>query len=243
MLKGYVAMTNKQCFFISPIGDENTDIRKNSDTVLKFFLKPVCETFNLDVVRSDQEAQVEKIDHSVLEHLKNDELVICDLTGKNPNVFYEFGFRQALGLPLIPIITKGETIPMDVASLRTISYVTNDLNQQDAIKARLTESINAFELGKMSSNSEPQTSANQEPSALSQSLLSIQDKLDELKDLLIKKNDREIEQIADQVAKHAQPATSDTSSIMQTLLPLMMKNPDSLLKLKEITDKINESEN
>lgn len=236
-------MTNGKCFFISPIGDEDSDTRRNSDTVLKFFLQPVCKKFNLDVVRSDQEAQVEKIDHSVLEHLKTDELVICDLTGKNPNVFYEFGFRQALGLPLIPIITKGETIPMDVASLRTISYVTNDLNQQDAIKARLTESINAFELGKMSSNSDSKIDSNQEPPALSQSLLSIQDKLDGLKDLLIKKNDREIEQIADQVAKHAQQATSENSIMLQTLLPLMMQNPDSILKLKEITDKFNEPEN
>lgn len=236
-------MPNKKCFFVSPIGDEDSDTRKNSDTVLKFFLKPVCEKFNLDVIRSDQESRVEKIDHSVLEHLKNDELVICDLTGKNPNVFYEFGFRQALGLPLIPIITKGEDIPMDVASLRTIYYVTNDLNQQESIKTRLTESINAFELGKTSANSEPTISTPQEPSVLSQSLLSIQDRLDELKDLIIKKNDREIEQIADQVAKHAQPAASDTTVMMQTLLPLMMKDPNGLLRLKEITDRLNESDN
>jgi hypothetical protein len=33
-------MDEKICFFVSPIGDDNSEERKNSDTVLKYFLDP-----------------------------------------------------------------------------------------------------------------------------------------------------------------------------------------------------------
>lgn len=138
-------MDEKICFFVSPIGDDNSEERKNSDTVLKYFLDPVCKELGYKVIRSDQESIVEKIDDAVIKHLINDELVICDLTGYNPNVFYEFGYRRAINLPLVPMITKGQSIPMDTSSLRTIHYVTNDLNQQESIKSKLKESITAFE--------------------------------------------------------------------------------------------------
>lgn len=225
-------MTNKTCFFVSPIGEDGSPERKNSDTVLKYFLKPVCEKLDYEVTRSDFDSAVEKIDQAVIEHLKNDDLVICDLTGQNPNVFYEFGYRQALGLPLIPIITKDEKIPMDVASLRTIFYVTNDLTQQETIKAKLTESINAFKADTVSTPSEKREATfNSQSSGLGQSLLSIQDKLDEIKDLVRQKNTDEIEQVAAQVAKHSQPQMSDEATLMQMLMPAMLKDPVAVKQL------------
>lgn len=225
-------MSNKTCFFVSPIGEEDSPERKNSDTVLKYFLKPVCEKLGYDVTRSDFDSAVEKIDQAVIEHLKNDDLVICDLTGQNPNVFYEFGYRQALGLPLIPIITKGEKIPMDIASLRTIFYVTNDLTQQESIKEKLSESINAFKADTVSPSVEKHALApDVQSSGLGQSLLSIQDKLDEIKELVQQKNDAEIEQVATQVAKHSQPQMSDEATLVQAFLPMMTQDPDGFKKI------------
>ena len=33
----------KKCFVVSPIGDENSDVRKNADQLFNYIIKPVCE--------------------------------------------------------------------------------------------------------------------------------------------------------------------------------------------------------
>lgn len=231
-------MDEKICFFVSPIGDDNSEERKNSDTVLKYFLDPVCKELGYKVIRSDQESIVEKIDDAVIKHLINDELVICDLTGYNPNVFYEFGYRRAINLPLVPMITKGQSIPMDTSSLRTIHYVTNDLNQQESIKSKLKESITAFEADNTKQEN-PQNNTFNVPSALSQSLLSIQDSLDELKSLMKNRNKDEIDLISRQVAKYAQPKTSENADMVKALLPSLLENPEGFQQLLNFVDKNN----
>ena len=52
-------------------------------------------------------------------------LVICDCTGKNPNVFYEVGIAHTLGREVI-LITQAEVdIPFDLRHLRFIRYLNN----------------------------------------------------------------------------------------------------------------------
>lgn len=135
----------RKCFFVTPIGDEFSAERKNSDTLLKHFIDPICKSLNFEVIRIDQLNSVDSIDRSIIEHLETDDLVIADLTGSNPNVFFEFGYRQALKLPLIPLIMVGEKIPFDVSTLRTIHYVTNDLDKVEEIKNKISQTINSFE--------------------------------------------------------------------------------------------------
>lgn len=223
----------KICFFVSPIGEDGSTERKNSDAVMNYFLKPICKEFGYELKRSDLDSTIEKIDQSIIDYLKNSELVICDLTGHNPNVFYEFGYRQALHLPLIPIITKGEKIPLDVSTLRTIHYVTNDISVQDDIKQRLTDSFTAIQTDLKSI---PNTRATQpQPSApISQSLLTIQDKLDEIKELVQKNNADEIDRISQQVAKYARPAMSDDAAMASSLFSAMFSNPEVLKEMMKL---------
>lgn len=84
------------------------------------------------------------INESIINHLKNDELVIADLTGYNANAFYEFGYRQALGLPVVPIIEHSQRLPFDVISKRTVFYDT-DVSTIEESKKRLKNMILDFE--------------------------------------------------------------------------------------------------
>jgi hypothetical protein len=52
-------------------------------------------------------------------------IVICDFTGKNPNVFYEAGIAHTLGKQLIPITQNDSDIPFDIAHHRYIKYLAN----------------------------------------------------------------------------------------------------------------------
>lgn len=52
-------------------------------------------------------------------------VVICDLSGKNPNVFYEAGIAHALGKQVILITQHMDGIPFDLRSVRAIQYLPN----------------------------------------------------------------------------------------------------------------------
>lgn len=225
---------NKKIFFVSPIGDESSPERKRSNQLMNHIINPVVLSLGYDeIVRVDEITDVDSIDSTVINHLTNDGLVIIDMSGHNPNVFYEFGYRQALQLPLIPLIEDSdEKIPFDVSTLRTIHYTLHDLDKVEEVKNKLKQTMNALSdsIKVVHTKSSGQTS----PAANSSTaLLTIQDKLDEIIQLINKRNLDEIETIADQIAKHAKPAVSDNSVMMQTLLPELLKDPEGFMKLAE----------
>jgi hypothetical protein len=65
-------------------------------------------------------------------------IVVCDFTGKNPNVFYEAGIAHTLGKQVIPITQNESDIPFDIAHHRYLKYMANS----EGLSA-LTASISA----------------------------------------------------------------------------------------------------
>jgi hypothetical protein len=57
--------------------------------------------------------------------LRQSEAVIADLTGCNPNVFYEVGLAHALGKEVILLTQDERALPFDVVAQRRISYTTS----------------------------------------------------------------------------------------------------------------------
>ena len=121
-------MAEKICFIIAPIGEPETDIRRRSDQILKHLLTPALKDFGYKPVRADKISEPGIITSQVIQHIIEDALVIADLTGWNPNVFYELAIRHVLKKPFIHIIEKGEKIPFDVAPNRTIHVDHRDLD-------------------------------------------------------------------------------------------------------------------
>lgn len=52
-------------------------------------------------------------------------IVICDCTGRNPNVFYEAGIAHTLGRDAILITQSEHDIPFDLRHLRYVKYLNN----------------------------------------------------------------------------------------------------------------------
>ena len=75
-------------------------------------------------------------------------MVITDMTEHDPNAFYELGFRQALELPLVPIIESGGKLPFDVMMTRTTFYDT-DVSKIEESKVDLKSKMQRFENFKM----------------------------------------------------------------------------------------------
>jgi hypothetical protein len=138
-------MTQKICFVIAPIGEAGSDIRKRSDQVLKHVIAPAVETCGYDALRADQISEPGMITSQVIQHIVDDPLVVADLTGWNPNVFYELAIRHALRKPLVQMIKRGEQIPFDVAGTRTVYVDHKDLDSVEEAKAEIEKQVKALE--------------------------------------------------------------------------------------------------
>lgn len=52
-------------------------------------------------------------------------VVICDLSGRNANVFYEMGIAHVLAKDVVMITQSAQDVPFDVAHIRHIRYLPN----------------------------------------------------------------------------------------------------------------------
>ena len=141
-------MTEKICFIVTAIGESGTPTRERADNVYKYLIAPVCEELGYKPVRVDHVNAVDNINATIINYLKTAPMVIADMTDHNPNAFYELGFRQALELPLVPIIRVGERLPFDVMTTRTVFYDT-DVSKIEESKENLKSKIQSFENFKM----------------------------------------------------------------------------------------------
>ena len=138
----------KQCFVIAPIGKEDSETRKRSDTLLDHIFVPALTPLGYEVIRADKISEPGSITIQVLDRILEADLVIADLTDHNPNVFYELAVRHALNKGVIHVICSGQSIPFDIADLRTINVVLDIPGAAKAV-AELTAQAKQLETGEM----------------------------------------------------------------------------------------------
>ncbi len=236
--KGFTQERNgafmKKCFVVSPIGDVGTDIRKNADQLYQHIIKPVCEKCGFIAQRVDEFNTSESITQEILDALNDCELVIADLTGHNPNVFFEIGYRTKSQKPIIHLKRKDETIPFDVSAIRTFEYDLTDLDMVTATKDRLEQVIKNFKYDEVK---EPKKSSNNfENNMIVASLNDIQYKIDVLTEEIKKKENETIKTVIETFnAQKSEPESLETE-MMKILMPELIRNPnaaDALLKLSD----------
>ncbi len=135
---------NNICFFIAPIGDAGSEIRKRSDQVLNYIIKPAAMEFGCEAIRADQISEPGVITSQIVQHIMEDTIVVADLTGRNPNVFYELAIRHAIRKPYVQIIQRGEEKPFDVAGVRTIEIDHHDLDSVQSAREEMIRQINSM---------------------------------------------------------------------------------------------------
>lgn len=115
------------CFYVAPIGDPGSLLRKHSDLFLGSIVEPAVEPFKLSVIRADAIDKPGVITKQVIEYLMKSRLVVVDLSHHNPNVFYELALRHMMRLPVVQIIRMGDKIPFDVNQMRTVTIDDSDI--------------------------------------------------------------------------------------------------------------------
>jgi hypothetical protein len=135
----------KRCFVITPIGDENTLTRRRADQILKYVIEPAVAKFGYDTTRADQIARPGLITSQIIEHLIEDELVIADISERNPNVFYELAIRHTIKKPFIQIKEAADTIPFDVTGMRTIDVDFRFIDSMQRCRDDIIKQIETIE--------------------------------------------------------------------------------------------------
>ena len=138
---------SKKCFFIAPIGQENSDIRKRSDQIFSYVIKPAAKQLGYEAIRGDHIPQPGMINSQVIEHLMEDEIAIADLTGRNPNVYYELAIRHGVDKPVINIKDVSESLAFDIVGMRTIDVDFRYIDSMKKCKKEIIRQIQAIEGG------------------------------------------------------------------------------------------------
>jgi hypothetical protein len=126
-------MTNERgCFVIMPFG------QPFERYYLNIFV-PAITAVGLKPLRADSIFAPSTIMADVWRYTRQAIVVLADVTGKNPNVFYELGLAHAAGKPVVVVTNSLEDVPFDLKGLRVIEYD----KQNEAWGTILKESITA----------------------------------------------------------------------------------------------------
>ncbi len=135
----------KRCFIITPVGEPESVTRKNTDGLIDGIIRPIVEEHGYELVCPHSMSVCGSITHQVLQEILQDELVIANLTGLNPNVMYELAIRHATGKPIIIVCQNGTPLPFDIIDQRTLFYddsISGVAKLRNGLKNMINEPLN-----------------------------------------------------------------------------------------------------
>jgi hypothetical protein len=107
-------------FVVMQVGGNQSSERRRANEVFDYIIKPALEEVGLTPYRADLDPSPGAITPKLLSELVSARLVIADLTGRNPNVYYELGITHAFAKPFIAIADSVSHIPFDLKDERVI---------------------------------------------------------------------------------------------------------------------------
>jgi hypothetical protein len=136
----------ERAFVIMQISTKESQERKRADEIYNFIIAPAVKDAGLEAYRADLDPSPGAITPKLLSELLDAQVVIADLTGRNPNVFYELGITHSFARPLISIADSSSSLPFDAKDERVIElgeYPPSGLTyaQGEKAKASLQESL------------------------------------------------------------------------------------------------------
>jgi len=101
-------------------------------------IRQAADNAGLRCRRADDIWENAAIIQDVVALIDRSRVVVCDCSGRNPNVFYEVGIAHTLGREVILIAQSEHDVPFDLRHLRYIRYLDNAEG-----RAVLTEALQA----------------------------------------------------------------------------------------------------
>lgn len=129
------------CFVIMPSGNHKEYARANteSDFIYKKIIIPAIKLAfgneETEIIREADRRLPGAITKEIVKNVILADLVIVDITGQNPNVFFELGIRYALRRNTTILIRQETTdVPFDIAPYRCVTYDPHFHNDENSVK-------------------------------------------------------------------------------------------------------------
>lgn len=110
-----------KCFVVSTIGEPGSKEREDADLVLEYLIKPAVGD-KYEVIRGDEDSNPGAITPQIVESILEADLVVADLSGFNPNVYYEVAIAHGYERPTVHLQVAVERPAFDLKDMRLVRY-------------------------------------------------------------------------------------------------------------------------
>ena len=100
---------------------------------------PAIKEAGLEPVRADELFTTGSVVEQIWEQIEKAKLLLADLSGKNPNVFYELGLAHAAKKPVVFTASQVDDVPFDLRHLRVIIYDVREPEWATRLRASVTD--------------------------------------------------------------------------------------------------------
>lgn len=123
------------CFLIMPFATELDFVHR--------VIADVVGSFGIHCIRADEVYLSRPVMEDVKQMIAGADLVICDFTGRNPNVYYEAGLADAWRKDWIVLSQTSEDMTFDVRHIRSIRY-SNTMGADIRLREELAQALRAL---------------------------------------------------------------------------------------------------
>jgi len=102
-------------FVVMPFDDEFRD-------TYELGIKPACIEAGADCERVDEQLFLENILERIYGQIEKADLIVAEMSGRNPNVFYEIGYAHGIGKHAILLTRNADDIPFDLKHFPHVVY-------------------------------------------------------------------------------------------------------------------------
>lgn len=124
-------MPKEKCFIIAPISTSpaRAALHLNDDThcehVIDHLFVPAVDKAGFEPIKPKAKG-ANLIHAEIVQNLQTTALVLCDMSGLNPNVFFELGIRTAMNKPICLTIDEAtKDLPFDLETVNHHQYASD----------------------------------------------------------------------------------------------------------------------
>lgn len=121
------------CFALMPFKDPHFEIYETA-------IVPAVEKQGLRALHAGEIFGNREIVEDIWDSICSARIIVADVTGRNPNVFYELGICHTLGKECIVITQNREDVPFDIRHRRFLEY---DPTKLTSLRSNLGKTIQA----------------------------------------------------------------------------------------------------
>jgi hypothetical protein len=142
-----------QCYVLMPFAQQ---FRATYETAIKPAVSEAADGFGAMITcrRGDEIVGPGSITREIVSSIYTADVVIADLTGNNPNVFYELGIAHCMGNKTVMITQNIDDVPFDVSAYRLIRY-NPSLDGLTALRLELAGAVSEILAGRVRQASNP----------------------------------------------------------------------------------------